>query len=292
MIARKVLGRTGEKIPEIGLGTWRMGGGSTPDRSRDKEWIEAIRTAIELGMTHIDTAEMYGAGHAEELVGEAIKGYPREELFIATKVWPTNLRYEAVLRSCEGSLRRLGLKYVDLYMIHWPSEEVPLRETMKALEKLYKDGKVRYIGVSNFSAELLDEARTYLSVTDVVANQVEYSLLNRSVERDLFGYCKREGITVTAYSPLGRGRIATEVKADTRLGRALKEVAKKYGKTPIQVALNWVVYQDFVVTIPKAVSREHLEENAGASGWRLDPSDYEYLSRISSGQGEREEGEE
>jgi diketogulonate reductase-like aldo/keto reductase len=170
-------------------------------------------------------------------------------LFIATKVWPTNLRYEAVLRSCEGSLRRLGLKYVDLYMIHWPSEEVPLRETMKALEMLYKDGKVRYIGVSNFSAELLDEARTYLSVTDVVADQVEYSLLNRSVERGLFGYCKREGITVTAYSPLGRGRIATEVKADTRLGRALKEVAKRYGRTPVQVALNYVVYQDFVVTI-------------------------------------------
>jgi diketogulonate reductase-like aldo/keto reductase len=148
VIARKVLGRTGEKIPEIGLGTWRMGGGSTPDRSRDKEWIEAIRTAIELGMTHVDTAEMYGAGHAEELVGEAIKGYPREELFIATKVWPTNLRYEAVLRSCEGSLRRLGLKHVDLYMIHWPSEEVPLRETMKALEMLYKDGKVRAPQVS------------------------------------------------------------------------------------------------------------------------------------------------
>ncbi len=284
MIARKVLGRSGEKVPEIGLGTWRMGGGSTPDRSRDAEWIEAIRTAIGLGMTHIDTAEMYGAGHAEELVGAAIKGLQREELFIATKVWPTNLRYEAVLRSCEGSLRRLGLKYVDLYMIHWPSEEVPLRETMKALEKLYKDGKIRHIGVSNFSAKLLDEARTYLSVADVVADQVEYNLLNRSVEVDLFSYCRKEGITVTAYSPLGRGRIPMEVKSDTRLGRALKETAGKYGKTPVQVALNWTLYHDFVIAIPKAVSREHLEENAGSSGWRLDPSDYEYLSRVSSGQ--------
>ncbi len=290
MIAKKVLSRTGERVPEIGLGTWRMGGGSMPDHSRDREWIEAIRTAIELGMTHIDTAEMYGAGHAEELVGEAIRGYPRDELFIATKVWPTNLRYEAVLRSCEGSLKRLGLKYVDLYMIHWPSEEVPLRETMKALERLYKDGKIRYIGVSNFSAALLDEARTYLSVTDVVANQVEYNLLNRSAERELFDYCRREGITITAYSPLAKGRIAAEVRAGTRLGRSLIEVARKYGRTPVQVALNWVVYHDFVIAIPKAVSREHLEENAGASGWRLDPSDYEYLSRVSSAQGE--EGEE
>lgn len=280
MLKRR-LGRTSELVAEIGLGTWRMGGGPRPDTSRDRECVEAIRYAVQLGMTHIDTAEMYGGGHSEELVGEAIRDIPREEVFVATKVWPTNLRYEQVLRSCEMSLKRLGLKYVDLYMIHWPSEEVPLKESMRALERLYKDGKIMHVGVSNFSVELLEEARSCLSVTDVVANQVEYNLLNRSIERELLPYCRREGITVTAYSPLAQGRIPAEVERGTRLGRELSRVARKYGVTPVQVALNWVIHHDEVIAIPKAVSRRHLEENAGASGWRLEESDYRALCEAS-----------
>ncbi|MDW8043919.1 MAG: aldo/keto reductase [Nitrososphaerota archaeon] len=280
-VLKRRLGKTSELIAEIGLGTWRMGGGPRPDHSRDRECVEAIRYAVQLGMTHVDTAEMYGGGHSEELVGEAIRDFPRDEVFVATKVWPTNLRYDQVLRSCEMSLRRLGLKYVDLYMIHWPSDEVPLRESMRALERLYKEGKIRHIGVSNFSVELLEEARSCLSVTDVVANQVEYNLLNRSIERDLLPYCRKEGITVTAYSPLAQGRIPAEIERGTRLGRELSRVARKYGVTPVQVALNWVIHHENVVTIPKAVSRRHLEENAGASGWRLEESDYRTLCEAS-----------
>lgn len=274
----KRLGKTDEKIAAIGLGTWRMGGSMSPDHTQDIEMVEAIRYAVELGMNHIDTAEIYGAGHSEELVGRAIKVFPRDDVFIATKVWYTNLRYDDVLRSCERSLKRLGLKYIDLYMIHWPNERIPVSETMRAMEKLYKDGKIRYIGVSNFSSRLVEEAQSSLSTTEIVANQVEYGLHNRSIEEDLLPYCERNGITITAYSPLGQGRLAMELKARTRRTEILQELASRYMKTPIQIALNWVIWRESVITIPKASKKEHLEENAGAAGWRLTPSDYQALS--------------
>ncbi|MCS7145667.1 MAG: aldo/keto reductase [Nitrososphaerota archaeon] len=274
----KRLGKTDEKIAAIGLGTWRMGGSMSPDHSQDLEIVEAIRYAVELGMNHIDTAEMYGAGHSEELVGRAIKVFPRDQVFIATKVWYTNLRYDDVLQACERSLKRLGVKYVDLYMIHWPNERIPVSETMKAMEKLYKDGKIRYIGVSNFSTSLVEEAQSSLSTTDIVANQVEYGLHNRHIERDLLPYCEKNGITITAYSPLGQGRLAMELRARTKRTEALQELANRYIKTPVQIALNWVIWRENVITIPKAIKKEHLEENAGASGWRLTPEDYKRLS--------------
>lgn len=275
----RALGKTDEKIAAIGLGTWKIGGDMSPDYSHDKEAIEAIRYAIELGMTHIDTAEIYGGGHAEELVGEAIKGFKRDELFIATKVWHTHLRYDDVLKACERSLRRLQLSYVDLYMIHWPSSEVPLSETMRAMEKLYREGKIRYIGVSNFSASELDEARSYLSTTDVVANQVEYNLYRRGIESELMPYCFKNGITIVAYSPIARGALASDLKnkKEKRI-RLLVDLAEKYSKKPIQIALNWVVWHDRVIAIPKAVKKHHLEENAGAAGWKLTREDYELIS--------------
>ncbi len=274
----KRLGKTDEKIAAIGLGTWRLGGSMSPDYTHDLEIVDVIRQAVELGMNHIDTAEMYAGGHAEELVGRAIKVFPRDEVFIATKVWYTNLHHDDVLQACERSLKRLGIKYVDLYMIHWPNERIPLSETMKAMEKLYKDGKARYIGVSNFSTRLVEEAQNYLSLTEIVANQVEYGLHDRSIERDLLPYCEKNGITITAYSPLGQGRLAMELKARTKRTETLYEIARRYAKTPIQVALNWVIWRDNVITIPKASSKEHLKENAGACGWRLSPEDYKLLS--------------
>jgi len=274
----KRLGKTGEKIAAIGIGTWRMGGSTSPDYALDLAAVEAIRYAVELGMNHIDTAEMYGAGHAEELVGRAIKVFPREDVFIATKVWYTNLHYDDVLSACDRSLKRLGVKYVDLYMIHWPNERIPLSETMKAMERLYKDGKTRYIGVSNFPVRLLEEAQSHLSLTEIAANQVEYGLHDRSIEKDLLPYCERNGITVTAYSPLGQGRIILELKSRTGRAEVIHEIARAYSRTPTQVALNWVIWRDNVITIPKASSKEHLEENAGAAGWRLTPTDYQRLS--------------
>lgn len=275
---RKSLGKTGESVAAIGLGTWNMGGRESPDYRDDERLIEAIRYAVELGMNHIDTAEMYAAGHAEELVGEAVKQFSRDEVFIATKVWPSNLRYEDVIRSCRRSLERLQLKYVDLYMVHWPNPRIPLQETMKAMEKLVKDGLIRYIGVSNFDVELLEEAMNALKREEIVANQVEYSLEAREVERELIPFCERNGITVTAYTPLGKGRIPAEAASNTPRGKILAEMAQRYGKTPVQIALNWVIWRPNVITIPKAARKEHLEENAGAAGWRLTEEDYKRLS--------------
>lgn len=274
------MGRTGEKIAAIGLGTWLIGGGSSPDYSMDMEAIEAIRYAIELGMTHIDTAEMYGGGHAEELVGEAIKSFKRDEIFIASKVWHTNLRYDDVLRACERSLRRIQTSYIDLYYIHWPSDVIPLSETMKAMERLYKDGKIRYIGLSNFSPTQIEEARSYLSTTDVVAIQAEYSLYNRKIEGDVIPYCFRNNLTVVAYSPLARGALLADLrKPMERRVKLLMELAEKYSKTPVQIALNWVIWHDQVIAIPKALQRQHLEENAGAAGWKLTKEDYDLISK-------------
>ncbi|MCL7386672.1 MAG: aldo/keto reductase [Thaumarchaeota archaeon] len=276
----RLLGRTGEKIAAIGLGTWLIGGGSSPDYSMDMEAIEAIRYAIELGMTHIDTAEMYGGGHAEELVGEAIKSFKRDEIFIASKVWHTNLRYDDVLRACERSLRRIQTSYIDLYYIHWPSDVIPLSETMKAMERLYKDGKIRYIGLSNFSPTQIEEARSYLSTTDVVAIQAEYSLYNRKIEGDVIPYCFRNNLTVVAYSPLARGALLVDLrKPMERRVKLLMELAEKYSKTPVQIALNWVIWHDQVIAIPKALQRQHLEENAGAAGWKLTKEDYDLISK-------------
>jgi diketogulonate reductase-like aldo/keto reductase len=277
-LERKSLGKTGESVAAIGLGTWNMGGRESPDYRDDERLIEAIRYAVELGMNHIDTAEMYAAGHAEELVGEAVKQFSRDEVFIATKVWPSNLRYEDVIRSCRRSLERLQLKYVDLYMVHWPNPRIPLQETMKAMEKLVKDGLIRYIGVSNFDVELLEEVMNALKREEIVANQVEYSLEAREVERELIPFCERNGITVTAYTPLGKGRIPAEAASNTPRGKILAEMAQRYGKTPVQIALNWVIWRPNVITIPKAARKEHLEENAGAAGWRLTEEDYKRLS--------------
>jgi diketogulonate reductase-like aldo/keto reductase len=277
-LERKSLGKTGESVAAIGLGTWNMGGRESPDYRDDERLIEAIRYAVELGMNHIDTAEMYAAGHAEELVGEAVKQFSRDEVFIATKVWPSNLRYEDVIRSCRRSLERLQLKYVDLYMVHWPNPRIPLQETMKAMERLVKDGLIRYIGVSNFDVELLEEAMNALKREEIVANQVEYSLEAREVERELIPFCERNGITVTAYTPLGKGRIPAEAASNTPRGKILAEMAQRYGKTPVQIALNWVIWRPNVITIPKAARKEHLEENAGAAGWRLTEEDYKRLS--------------
>ncbi|MEM1976504.1 MAG: aldo/keto reductase [Nitrososphaerota archaeon] len=279
------LGKTGERIAAIGLGTWGIGGGMSPDYSADKQAIEAIQYAIELGMNHIDTAEIYGGGHSEELVGEAIKKFRRDEVFIASKVWHTNLKYDDVLRACERSLKRLQTSHIDLYYIHWPNPLIPLSETMRALERLHDEGRIRYIGVSNFSASLIEEARSYLSHADIVANQVEYSLYERSIERDLIPYCYEKGITVVAYSPLGQGKLYRELSSSrpSKRVRVLREVAERYSKTPIQVALNWVIWREHVITIPKSIRKEHLEENAGAAGWRLDEMDYKFLAEAWEG---------
>ena len=271
----KTLGTTGVQIPVLGLGTWGIGGLTNSNSGNDETDIQAIRLGLELGMRFVDTAEMYGRGHSEEVVAEATKGQ-RESIFLATKVSPEHLAYDDVLRSCEASLKRLQTRYLDLYQIHWPNTRIPLSETMKAMERLVDDGKVRHIGVSNFSVRQLTEAQEALSKTRVVSNQVEYSLTERSIERDLLPFAEKENITIIAYSPLARGQISGQTHGDR--WKVFDDIARITHKTRSQVALNWLLLKRTVVAIPKASNLHHVRENSGSAGWRLSDEQEERLN--------------
>jgi len=193
-------------IPKIGFGTWTIGGESQAAPADDPRSLAALRSALELGYTHFDTAEYYAAGHAEELLGQAVResGLSRDALFITTKVSPEHLSYDHVLRSCENSLRRLGLDTIDLYLIHWPRPGMPLAETFRALNQLVVQGLVRHLGVSNFNLKLLKQAAS-LSETGILTDQVSYSLPDRTcVENGVLAYCQENNILLTAYSPVKR----------------------------------------------------------------------------------------
>jgi diketogulonate reductase-like aldo/keto reductase len=246
----------GSQIPVIGLGTWRMGGGTEPDPTEDASVLNAIHAALEMGYTHIDTAEMYAGGHTEELIGQVIRDYERQSLFITSKVWHTNLSYPAVLRACENSLRRLDTDYLDLYLIHWPNSAVPLEETFKGLNELVETGKVRNLGVSNFDLDLLEQARQ-LSAIPLVTDQVPYSVLNRTnAQNGILAYCQQYGMILTAYKPVEKGRVHELA--------ALNALAIKVGATPVQIALSWLINQPNVITIPKSLNAAHLRENLAA----------------------------
>lgn len=266
----KLLGKTGMAVPSIGMGTWGIGGYGTRDTAGDKEAIEGLQKGIELGMRLIDTAELYGAGHAEELVGEAIKAFRREEVFIISKVHNTHLQHDELVEACRRSLGRLQIDFIDLYLVHFPSYRVPLRETMGAMEEVTERGMVRFVGVSNFPLNLMKEAQACLSRTQIQANEVKYNVKCRYVEADLLPYCQREGITVIAYSPLEEGSLGNN--------KILREVGERYGKTGAQIALNWLICNENVITIPKALSPRHLEENAAAMRWRMDRKDFDSLA--------------
>ena len=262
----------GVSIPILGLGTWGMGGRETPDKARDGDTVTAIRMAVELGLTHLDTAEYYGAGHAEELVGEAIGGMVRNKLFITSKVWHNHLHRDDLLRSMRASLKRLGTDYVDLYLVHWPNPEVSLKETMGAMEECVKAGYTKYIGVSNFSAQLMAEAQGHLRDNRLVANQVQYSLLDQKPQMDPLPACRRIGVSLVAYRPLERGAILQTPNP------VMDEIAKAHSKTRVQVALNWLISQDGVFTIPKSTNPVHLMEFLGALGWRLTAEEWTRLA--------------
>ena len=264
----------GVKIPVLGLGTWGMGGGTFPNPFTDKQSVAALRHGIKLGMTHIDTAEMYANGHTEEVVGEAIKPFDRENLFITSKVLPRNFRYDDVIEAAKRSLKRMKIEQMDLYLLHWFNPDIPLKETMFAMEYLLEQELTRFIGVSNFSVEEMKEAQSYLDKAKIVNNQVEYSLMRREPEKELLPFCQKNEIMLTAYSPLGHGAL---VKKKIPL---LDALAKKYNKTSVQIALNWLISKDWVITIPKASNIKHVEENFGAVGWKLSKEDMEKLDKL------------
>lgn len=270
----KELGKTGKMIPAIGLGTWGIGGFETPDYSRDDEYFELLKKAIEMGYTHIDTAEYYGAGHTEELVGRAIKFFRREDLFIVSKVWPNHLRRDDLLRSLEATLRRLDTDYVDLYLIHWPNPEVPLEETLDAMAEGVRMGLIKHVGVSNFDRDLLEEA-VHKSREPIVCDQVLYNIEDRGPERTgLLQYCQENGITLVAYSPLKRTKLSEETR------KVLERVASKHGATIYQVMLAWLISKPAVVAIPKAGSLEHLRENLEALNLKLTEEELAELDEL------------
>jgi diketogulonate reductase-like aldo/keto reductase len=250
-----------------------MGGEMGPDSSRDRASVEAIRLGLDLGMNFIDTAEMYGAGHSEEVVSQALEGR-REPVFVASKVSPRHFAHDDVLRSARMSLKRLNRKQMDLYQLHWPSSTIPIAETMRAMEKLVREGLIRFIGVSNFSIEQTREAQESLSREKIVSNQIEYSLVDRSPEAGLLDYCQKEGITVIAYSPLGQGKIP---RGRGGAFKVLDEIAGRLGRTRNQIALAWVLQHDNVVAIPKAGDKQHVRENSSVSDWKISDEDYKKL---------------
>ena len=235
------------------------------DASKDDEAIESLTLGLELGMNLIDTAEMYGAGHSEEIVARVLGNW-KNEVLVASKVSPSQFDYDSVLKSAGRSLERLAIDHIDLYQLHWPNPRVPIRETMRAMEKLVREGKIRHIGISNFSVGQMKEAQEALSHNEIVSNQVEYSLLDRSIEADILPYCQKQGITVIAYSPLGKGRIP---KGEGGSFQVLDDVAAVHLKSRSQVALAWLLGHESVVAIPKAIDKAHVRENAGIIGWRL-----------------------
>ncbi|MFQ5572577.1 MAG: aldo/keto reductase [Rhodothermales bacterium] len=263
MITRP-FGWTGVSVAVIGQGTWRMG----ESRRTQKEEVAALQCGMELGLTHIDTAEMYADGGAERAVGLAISAR-RTKVFIATKVLPENASYAGTLKACEHSLRRLNTDYIDLYLLHWWSHRHPIGETMRAMEELVERGLIRFIGVSNFDVMQMKEAQAALRRERLACNQVLYHLRDRGIEMDVLPYCEKENIAVVGYTPLARGGF---------LRGGVTDVAQKHGRTPRQVTLNFLTRHPVLFTIPKASRPEHVRENAAALDFTLAPEDLKAIN--------------
>jgi diketogulonate reductase-like aldo/keto reductase len=267
---RRPFGFTGVQVPIIGQGTWMIEG----VREAELRAIDALRTGLDLGLAHIDTAEMYGGGGAEELVGEAISGR-RGEVFLVSKVLPSNASYEGTLRACERSLKRLRSEHLDLYLLHWESR-YPIAETMRAMERLVDDGLTQFIGVSNFDVHQVKAAQAALRNHRLAANQVLYHLQERGIERKLIPYCQQHEIAVVGYSPFGHGKFP---HPNSRGGMVLAKIARHHGRSVRQVTLNFLTRLPQLFTIPKACDPDHTRENAGGGGWSLTAEDLSAIDR-------------
>lgn len=250
----------GTRVPAIGQGTWRMG----EDSGQRRREVAALREGIERGLALIDTAEMYGEGGSEEVVGEAIAGL-REQVFLVSKVYPHNASRRGIPEACERSLRRLRTDCLDLYLLHWRGQ-YPLEETVDAFERLRESGKIRRWGVSNFDLDDLQE----LNEPACATNQVQYSLEERGIEWDLLPWCQAQRMPLMAYCPVGQGGRLLQHPA-------LIEIAARYDATPARVALAWLIQQSGVIAIPKAVDSLHIRDNAAALDLRLSAADLERL---------------
>ena len=256
---------SGAEVPVLGMGTWHM---AEDSRLRNEE-IAALRQGLDMGLTLIDTAEMYGDGDAEELVGEAIAGR-RDEVFLVSKVLPSHATRSGTISACERSLQRLATDRVDLYLLHW-RESVPLEETVEAFSSLVRAGKIRNWGVSNFDVADMEELIEVPGGEAVQTNQVLYNLTRRGIEFDLLPWCRKRALPVMAYSPIEQGRLLNHA--------TLQKIAEQYDASPAQVALAWVLRQPGVVAIPKASNPEHVQENRAALAIHLTKNDLQALDR-------------
>ncbi|MDE1825614.1 MAG: aldo/keto reductase [Candidatus Micrarchaeota archaeon] len=256
-----------KKVSPIGIGTWGIGGWIFSDNKNDKQQITAIRFAVENGINIIDTAELYGRGHAEELIRESIKGVDRESLFIISKVWPTHLSNRGIRKAVNASLARLGMKYLDMYLIHWPNPVASIKGAIGTMEELVDDGVIRSFGVSNFGVTDMQKAIDATKKYEITANQIEYSLLKKDAEEETIPFCQKNKIAVIAHTPLGHGRLAES--------KELEEMSKKYKKPKVQVALNYLMRSS--LPIPRSSNIEHLKEIIGSTDWSLEDSDYKKL---------------
>jgi diketogulonate reductase-like aldo/keto reductase len=266
----KPFGWTGVQVAAIGQGTWHMG---ESRRARARE-TAALSLGLDLGLTHIDTAELYGSGAAEEIVGDALRGRRRAEVFLTSKVLPQNASYQGTIRAAEQSLHRLGTDYLDLYLLHWPGRH-SIADTMGAMEQLVAAGKVRFLGVSNFDVDEMRQAMAALTRARLACNQVLYHFGSRGIEHSLIPLCERDGIAVVGYTPFGG-----LPRPGTREWRALEEIGARYGKTPRQVTLRFLTRAPGVFAIPKATDPDHVRENAGASGFTLGADDIAAIDRM------------
>lgn len=265
----KPFGWTKAPVAVIGQGTWRMG--DSP-RQRASE-IAALQTGLALGMNHVDTAEMYGGGGAEELIAEVLRARKRSDVFLASKVLPQNGSYDGTIAAAERSLRRLRTDYLDLYLLHWPGRH-PIGETMRAMEDLVAAGKIRFLGVSNFDVDELRAAMQALSRERIAANQVLYNLGERGIERDLVPFCADAGIAVVGYTPFGNWP-----RPGSAGLRVLTTIGARHGKTARQVALRFLTRTPELLAIPKAGDEAHVRENAGAGDFDLDADEIAAIDR-------------
>ncbi|HEV8248044.1 MAG TPA: aldo/keto reductase, partial [Polyangiaceae bacterium] len=257
----RLFGSTGARVPVIGLGTWQM---ENDDR---KSAVAALRAGLDLGMTHVDTAELYGSGRVEELVGEAIEGR-RDELFLVSKIMPDHATRRGTITSCEKTLKRLRTDRLDCYLIHWPGPH-PLEDSIAGFEELRQNGKIRSWGVSNFDERLLERVLEIAGPGKLACNQVLYHLQERSIEHAVLPWCEKHAVAVVGYTPFGRATFPPRNQA----GKTLERIASKHGATPRQVALAFLTRQTSLFAIPKSSDPEHVRENARGGAVSLDQHD-------------------
>jgi diketogulonate reductase-like aldo/keto reductase len=274
-----ILGNTGEEIPILGQGLWGIS--RISGYFKGKEYYEQIKKTlkkgIELGMTHFDTAEFYGRGKAEQVLGDLIKDYSRDDLFITTKLFPIHFTANAMKKAANHSLHRLGLDYIDLYLVHWPSKLISIKKEMRVFESLVKEGKTRYIGVSNFSVKQFKKAQEALKKEQLVNNQLHINITNQDHIHQSLSYYQKNQITVTAYSPLSH-RGYTNLKGEIK--ENLDRIAQKYGATIQQIAIAWLINHKNIISIPKAFKINHVEDNAKAAELNLTKDEIEVFYKF------------